>query len=288
MTDQPFSESDFELEMPENQASDLPGHPQIEHSKVGESRSPLKPHRLVIAIGCAVAVLTTVGAGLYIFSKNSTDEILALDSFPIQSYVGGVEDHPTDNFSVAYGDNGVEINKVESKIAETLLDSRPTHIEVSELIDKRLDSLFDDPENLAKLREINRGDRQALQRDMSMLRENISMLRVGIDELKDVTTDLKRSQDAIASRQALLEKKLAGSAKKPTAESKKVVLSPTLPWELVALGETVAIIRNTKTQEKVRVAVGHSVPGCGRIKALSVEKRAIETSQGCLIKRNQG
>ena len=79
------------------------------------------------------------------------------------------------------------------------------------------------------------------------------------------------------------------TASADAAEDTAVPVAPskTLPWQLVALGETVAIIHNTSTNEKVRVAVGYDVPGCGRITKLNVDKRAIETSSGCIINRTK-
>lgn len=300
MTTEPtFPEDEFQIDDLDRSVDDpTPAETEGAHAPDAAEGTPRK-RRLVIAIGAAAVVVAAVGGGFLVFqSDNDVAPVLSESSQPQVEPAPIVAasfssprfaERGPEDFSVSYGDEGVEINEVESKIADTLLKSRPTHIEVDQLVDSKLEKLFENPDRLAALRALNAEDRQSIQRDIAVLGENIAALRTGLTDLKAVAKELKASQQKVADRQARLEEAFARAKRESEpAVAKRVTLEPRLPWEVTAMSSSVAILRNTSTGEKLRVAVGHSISGCGQVKHFDVSKNLVRTTGGCVIQRRQG
>lgn len=301
MTSEPtFSEDDFQIDELDASTDDqAPAEADTAHAVDAVKEGPRK-RNLAIAIGAAAVALAAVGGGFWAFQSDSdVPSMLSESSVRAQAEPTPVIAAPissprfagrgSEDFSVSYGDQGVEINEVESKIADTLLKSRPTHIEVDQLVDEKLEKLFENPDRLAALRAINAEDRQAIQRDIAVLRENIAAMNAGLTDLKSVAKELKASQQKVADRQTRLEEAFARAKRESKPEvAKRVTLEPRLPWEVTAMSSSVAILRNTSTGEKLRVAVGHSISGCGQVKDFDVSKNLVRTTSGCVIQRRQG
>lgn len=301
MTSDPtFSEDDFQIddldESTINRDSVEAGTVNsVEADKVGPRR-----RQLAIAIGATAIAFVAVGGGVWAFLSDSDAPIGSGDSaFQVQSepvpaaaeslnsprFMRGA----SDDFSVSYGDQGVAINDVESKIADTLLKSRPTHIEVDQLVDEKLEKLFANPDRLAALRALNAEDRQAIQSSITVLGENIAALRAGLTDLRSTANELRASQHKVETRQTRLEEAFARAKRESKPDvAKRVTLEPKLPWEVTAMSSSVAILRNKSTGERLRVAVGHNISGCGQVKDFDVAKSTVRTSTGCVIQRNKG
>ncbi len=301
MTSEPtFSEDDFQIDELDK-STDAPAPAEADTARtVDAATGGSRKRNLAITVGPSAVVLAVVGGGFWAFQSDSDAPPMLSESSmrplsepapviaaPMSS--PRLADRGSEDFSVSYGDQGVEINEVESKIADTLLKSRPTHIEVDQLVDEKLEKLFENPDRLAALRALNAEDRQAIQRDIAVLGENIAALRAGLTDLKSVTKELKASQQKVADRQTRLEEAFARAKRESKPEvAKRVTLEPRLPWEVTAMSSSVAILRNTSTGEKLRVAVGHSISGCGQVKDFDVSKDLVRTTSGCVIQRRQG
>lgn len=301
MTSDPtFSEDDFQIDdLDESMIdTDLVETDTVDSVKADEAGPRMR--KLAIAIGATAFAFAVVGSGIWAFQSDDDAPVMAGDSAikvqpepspagaePLNSprFTGGA----SEDFSVSYGDQGVEINEVESKIADTLLKSRPTHIEVDQLVDEKLERLFANPDRIAALRVLNAEDRQAIQSSIAALGENIATLRAGLTDLKASANELKASQNKVEARQTRLEAAFARAKRVSKPEvAKRVTLEPTLLWEVTAMSGSVAILRNTSTDEKLRVAVGHSISGCGQVKDFDVTKSIVRTSTGCVIQRRKG
>lgn len=294
MTPEPtFSEDDFQIDDQDESTVELdPVKPDTD-VKVGTAKAGPRSRKLGIAIGSAVAALAAIGGGIWAI-QSEHDVTPAFGDETVEVVPATIASPPlsgqvVDDYSVSYGDQGVEINEVESKIADTLLKSRPTHIEVDQLVNEKLEKLFENPDRLTKLRALNAEDRQAMERNIAVLGENIAALRAGLTDLKSAANELRTSQQNVEARQTRLEEAFARTKKATKPEvAKRVTLEPRLHWEVTAMSNSVAILRNTSTGEKLRVAVGHSISGCGQVKDFDVANNIVRTSTGCVIQRRKG
>lgn len=301
MTSDPtFSEDDFQIDELDESTFGIDYVEADTVNSVEADKTGPRRRKLAIAIGATAIAFVAVGCGIWAFQSDgnvgvrSGNSVLQVQSEPVPAAAESF-DSPTfrggasKDFSVSYGDQGVEINEVESKIADTLLKSRPTHIEVDQLVDEKLEKLFANPDRLAALRALNAEDRQAIQGSITVLGENIAALRAGFTDLKSMANELRASQDKVEARQTRLEEAFARAKRESNPEvAKRVTLEPRLPWEVTAMSGSVAILRNTSTGEKLRVAVGHDISGCGQVKDFDVAKSIVRTSTGCVIQRNKG
>ncbi len=292
-SDPTFNEDDFKIE--ETGDSEPTSLESVDSRQPGVRKTNVPKKKLAIAIAgvCSVVTLSIIGVVFYLDNQSGNDlfDLETESGFALdapKSELQGLEDPEKISFKVSFGDNGVEINDVESQIATALLDDRPTHMEVDRQINNRLDELFSDPENQAKLRAMNRADRQELQRSIEQVKSTLTGLRSGLAEVRSEVARMSERQDASDKSLAIL----AGKIKKQIAaakpkKAKRVVLEPRLQWKVTAMTGSLAIIQNDKTSEKLRVAVGHKISGCGHVKTFDVKQNSLTTSSGCIIKRRK-
>lgn len=238
---------------------------------------------VIIAISIGLGVFLNAGA----YISESIDKIDKESHNDAKTFLNS-EIPKQESHSFSYGDNGVVINNVESKIADTLLKSRPTHMEVSEAIDRKLEAIFSDPEQQAVLRAMNREDRADLQKAMSEFRSTLEAMDTYLARVKSDQKSLLAIQSAAAKRQIALESKVEAMGRKPAPRpAKRVVLEPKIRWEVTAMSSSIAIIMDTASGQKSRVAVGQAISGCGHVRSLNVDKKILKTSAGCIITRRE-
>lgn len=292
-SDPTFNEDDFDLDESTDQTPPTlePDNPQPAVPK----RASMSRKKLALAVSgvCAAIGLSVIGVAVYLGNSSNSElsDFTAEPGFELRDPDSRDFGSPEDaSFKVSIGDDGVKINDVESQIATAILDSRPTHLEVDQQINSRLNELFNDPESLALLRQMNREDRQQILRAIEGLKASQAALQQSVSEVRADLAEVKERQKASDGRQASLESKLKSLSAKPKeklATAKRVVLEPRLQWKVMAMTSSLAIIQNDKTGDKKRVAVGHKIPGCGHVKSFDVNENSLTTTSGCVIKRRK-